>query len=59
MAKCKTCNEYYKKSRYNNSNECEDCCYSSDTDFIDEEYEIEMDILLNPSGRTAPKFYEE
>ncbi len=62
MAKCKTCGEYYKKSRYNPTDECDTCNENNDKysneDYYDEEEEIEIMHLLHPSGKTPAKYYD-
>lgn len=56
--KCIICGSYYKKHAFNQTNECDNC-----VDFllpeIDPETEVDLEIMLNPSGKTAPVFYED
>lgn len=58
MAKCKTCGEYYKKSRYNQTDECDSCNEQSLDVFYDEEDEIEIQHLLCPTGKTPARYYD-
>ena len=58
MAQCVICNSYYRKSKWNSSDNCESCLYTVD-DFhaLDEEDEMDLKTLLNPTGKTqaAPR----
>ena len=58
MAICRSCQSYYKKNQWNQSDECNDCVYTADVPLFDEEDSLEVEHLLNPSGRTLPKFNE-
>lgn len=61
MAICKTCGAYYKKSAFNNSEECELCKDVIDEDqaSFEQAYEADLIQIKNPSGRTLPVFQEE
>ena len=58
MAICRSCQSYYKKNQWNQSDECSDCAYTADVPLFDEEDSLEVEHLLNPSGRTLPRFNE-
>lgn len=56
---CKACDSYFRRNEWNTSDYCEKCVDSDDSldyNMLDEEQEIE--ILLNPSGKVQPKFYD-
>ena len=56
--KCIICNTYFKQHAFNRTNECDDC---TDMLFpvIDQETEIDVELMKNPSGKTRPVFYED
>lgn len=56
--KCIICDNYFKKHAFNQSNEC-DACIDIILPEIDPETEIDVVIMLNPSGRTPAVFYED
>lgn len=58
MAICRSCQSYYKKTQWNQSDECTDCVDTLNTPIFDEDDSLEVEHLLNPSGRTLPKFNE-
>lgn len=58
MAKCKTCGEYYKKSRYNQTEECDSCVDQLVDVYYDEEDEVEIQHLLHPNGKTPARYYD-
>jgi len=59
MAQCITCGSYYRRSPYNQTNECDGCVDQVlDTSF-DEEDQVELSHLMNPTGKTAAKFSDE
>ena len=37
MAICRSCQSYYKKNQWNQSDECSDCAYTTDVPLFDEE----------------------
>lgn len=56
---CQLCGSYYRRNDWNTSDYCEKCVDSDDSfdyNTLDEEQEIEL--LLNPSGKVQPKFYD-
>lgn len=57
MPNCVTCGKYYHNSPYNNSNQCDDCFCNDDFE-MDEELEIDLNNLRNPSGKTKANIYD-
>lgn len=57
MPRCYSCGTKYKESEYNTSGKCDEC-YDVDWLYIDDA-QVELDLLVNPSGRTKPVFYDE
>lgn len=57
MPSCVVCKSHYFLTIYNNSKQCDDC-----QEFLEEKEEekdqVDVNILLNPSGKTKPKFYD-
>ena len=58
MATCTSCQGYYRKSPYNNSTQCDECVYTVEVPFFDEEDTSEIEHLLNPSGKVHARFNE-
>lgn len=58
MAICRSCQSYYKKNQWNQSDECSDCAYTADVPLFDEEDSLEVEHLLNPTGKTPARFNE-
>ena len=58
MATCTSCQGYYRKSPYNNSTQCDECVYTVEVPFFDEEDTLEIEHLLNPSGKVHARFNE-
>lgn len=58
MAKCKTCGDYYRKSPYNNTAECDNCIDQVDRPYLDEEDTLEVQHLVCPSGKTPAVYYD-
>ena len=59
MAICCTCESYYKLSRFNQTDECPDCAYASDNPLFDEEDALEVEHLLNPTGKIPARFSDD
>ena len=65
MSTCVTCGSYYRKSVYNNSDECNDCLDIA-IDILDNEDQMTYDestdpdvfSVVNPSGKTRAVFYD-
>lgn len=58
---CISCGNYFRRDYWNNSDECEDCIDTLATtkyNYVDSTDEVEIETLVNPSGRTAPRFYD-
>jgi len=47
---CLSCGCYFKKTSYNKGSYCEDCSDASPID-LDSEAELEVNLLVNPSGK--------
>lgn len=58
MSTCKLCGEYYRLSPYNKTNFC-DSCSTEDFPLYDSDDQVEVDMLMNPSGKVQPVFYDE
>lgn len=56
MPSCVTCGSRYYLSPYNNTNKC-DSCIDLDCTF-DSEDQVDIDHLVNPSGKTKAKIYD-
>ena len=59
MAICRSCQSCYKKHQWNQSDECNDCAYTADVPLFDEEDSLEVEHLLNPTGRKLPNLYND
>ena len=58
MANCTSCNSYFRRSRFNQSDQCEDCLYTSEQ-WIDEEDDVDIQQLINPTGKTPARFVDD
>lgn len=61
---CLSCGEYFKKNKFANPTSkntlCEDCDGSNNlNDEIDEELSIDIQRMVNPSGRVKPIIYDD
>lgn len=56
--KCICCGEYFKPSSFSTSLECPDCEAVIPDFATDIGFEAELEILRNPSGKTAAVFYD-
>lgn len=45
-------------SKWNPTDQCEECSFSEPIDMLDEEDSVEVEHLLNPTGATKPVFYD-
>lgn len=59
--KCLSCNAYYRRSEWNTADYCEQCVDAME----DQKYnsydvtdDVEIEALVNPTGRTQPHFYD-
>lgn len=60
MAQCISCNSYFRKNQFNSSEECESCIDTlPSASLFEGEDEVEVQHLLNPSGRTAAVFPDD
>ena len=55
--KCIICNQYFKRSVFNQGFECESC-QSIVLDEIDSEMQVEVELLRHPSGKTQAVIYD-
>lgn len=58
MARCLTCGTRYWLSPYNNTNKCDECMDVLDTPY-DSDYNADVELLMNPSGKTPVHRYDE
>lgn len=56
--KCIICNQYFKRSVFNQGFECESC-QSIVLDEFDSEMQVEVELLKHPSGKTQAVIYDE
>lgn len=56
--KCVICNNYFKQTPFNQTNECDECVDIVLPE-IDAETELDFELMKNPSGRTPAVFYED
>lgn len=59
MAICSACRSYYRLSPYNETDQCDDCVDTGNAFVFDEEDSLEVEHLLNPTGKTTAKFSDE
>ncbi len=63
MPHCVTCGSHYFKSPYNESLQCDNCTdVLDDSDMLyldDPDAAIEIDHVVNPSGRVKAHIYDE
>lgn len=61
---CVTCTEYYRQTEYNTTNECCNCVDQLDLleldsfNLMDTEDQVEVQLLMNPSGHTKVQYDE-
>lgn len=59
MTICVSCGDYFRTNAWhNNKNECQNCVDQLPIEETDEDYVIEKNHLLNPSGKTPAVFYD-
>lgn len=56
--KCVICGNYFKQTAFNQTNECDECVDIVLPE-IDAETEVDVELMLNPSGKTRAVFYED
>lgn len=56
--KCIICNQYFKRSVFNQGFECESC-QSIVLDEFDSEMQVEVELLKHPSGKTQAIIYDD
>lgn len=61
MSTCSTCGAYYRLTPYHKDRlNCEDCAYLLPDFQLDEESEMEIKSIVNPSCKTAAvRYYED
>ncbi len=57
--KCVNCGDYFKRSQWNKTNECENCLDTKPHGQYDTDYEADVEVLKNPTGKTPAIFYDE
>lgn len=57
--KCNCCGKLYKLSFFNDPSLCEDCIDKDQNAPYDKEYETDVIVLRNPSGKTAAVFLDD
>ena len=59
---CITCCSYFKRTLWNNSLECDKCVDKNDklvyNTYIEEDDKVDIDTLVNPTGKTQGIFYD-
>lgn len=59
MATCVHCGEYFRVSPWNSEGKaCENCVDTLDEPMYDPEDQVEVDMLMNPTGVTQAVFYD-
>lgn len=58
MANCVLCNAYFRRSKYNPTDHCEGCLDEAE-DWKDAEDEVDINQLLNPTGKTPARFADD
>jgi hypothetical protein len=55
---CVNCNKYFKINAFDKSSECEECL---DLSYVnsDSELQVDLNLLINPSGKTVPLLYHD
>ena len=60
MATCVHCGEYFRVSPWNSEGKaCENCVDTLDEPMYDAEDQVEVDMLMNPTGVTQAVFYDQ
>jgi hypothetical protein len=59
MAICISCGTYYRLSPYNSSNECDGCYELAPSGAYDPDYNVDVDQIINPSGKTKAYIYDD
>jgi hypothetical protein len=58
--RCVICNTYFKQHSFNRTKQCDDCLGADgSSNYIDSETEVDINSVLNPSGKVQPVFYPE
>ena len=57
MANCIICGTYFKRTIFNNTSTCEDCVAPVVDE--DEEMNVELSLLTNPSGKVQVVRYDD
>lgn len=57
--RCIICNTYFKQHQFNRTKECDDCIGNTASSGIDSETEVDIEKMLNPTGKVPPYFYKE
>lgn len=57
--RCIECGDYFKRSQWNKTNTCDKCLDTLPETGYDTDYEADVEVLKNPTGKTQPVFYDE
>lgn len=58
MPRCISCGTRYQLTKYNQTSKCEDCI-DADLYFDNKDYDVDVELLVNPTGKTKPVFYDD
>ena len=56
---CLACNSYFKNSYFNNSYYCENCEDFAIEDICDQETEVDISMLTNPTGKVRASINDD
>lgn len=56
---CIDCGKHYKLTSFCDTEYCEDCIDKQSTSLYEKEYETDVFLLKNPSGKTAAVFLDD
>ena len=54
MSICSSCRQYYRLSKFHQGYQCEDCTAVISDSFDIEESDVDIQLMMNPSGKTMP-----
>ena len=60
MTICVSCGDYFRTNAWhNNKLECQNCVFTLPSMEIDDDVDVEVNHLLNPTGKTQAVFYDD